>query len=623
MRTATTPLGRAARAAGAAVALVACLSGLARGDEHEHSYKPGDEVTLWANRVGPYHNPQETYSYYSLPFCRPDTAKPTRHMHDGLGAVLEGNDMRDSGVLIRFREDLPRQTVCEIDMTKRNAHIFQAAVRNSYWYQMYLDELPMWGMVGQEVSGGEPAPGSAAVSSTAPPDDSGDAAAARAAPAGPVERLIYTHKSLSIAYNGDRIIEVNLTSENPQPIRAGSRVPVTISVKWGETDKDFDDRFDRYLDFDFFEHQIHFFAVFNSFMMVIFLCGLVVLILMRTLRNDYVRFTSEDDDMELERVIDETGWKQVHGDVFRSPTSLTLFSVLVGTGHQLFIMVLSVILIAIVDKLYVSRGAVMGILVGVYSLTCAVAGFASGRLFKQHGGRNWKRTMLLTAVLFPGACFAIVFVLNFVAIGYQALATLSLGTMLTMTALWALVALPLTVVGTVVGRNRTQKGKFPCQVNSIRRPVPDGPWYTQRAVLALAGGILPFGSIFIELFYIFSAVWHYKFYYVYGFMLLVYVILLIVTVCVTIVSTYCLLNAEDWRWQWTAFASGASTALYVLAYSVYYFFTKTRMTGLFQVAYYYGYMSIFSLGLGILCGTVGYVGSSIFVTRIYTYVKSD
>ena len=38
---------------------------------------------------------------------------------------------------------------------------------------------------------------------------------------------------------------------------------------------------------------------------------------------------------------------------------------------------------------------------------------------------------------------------------------------------------------------------------------------------------------------------------VYGFMFLVFVILLIVTVCVSIVSTYVLLNSEDYRWSHT------------------------------------------------------------------------
>lgn len=34
-------------------------------------------------------------------------------------------------------------------------------------------------------------------------------------------------------------------------------------------------------------------------MMVVFLCGLVSLILMRTLRNDYARYTLEDDGLDL------------------------------------------------------------------------------------------------------------------------------------------------------------------------------------------------------------------------------------------------------------------------------------------------------------------------------------
>merc|ERR1712106_239702 len=46
----------------------------------------------------------------------------------------------------------------------------------------------------------------------------------------------------------------------------------------------------------------------------------------------------------------------------------------------------------------------------------------------------------------------------------------------------------------------------------------------------------PFGSIFIEMYFIFTSFWAYKIYYVYGFMLLVFLILLTVTVCVTIVS---------------------------------------------------------------------------------------
>jgi hypothetical protein len=33
-------------------------------------------VDLWVNKVGPYHNPQETYEYYKLPYCKVNFIDP-------------------------------------------------------------------------------------------------------------------------------------------------------------------------------------------------------------------------------------------------------------------------------------------------------------------------------------------------------------------------------------------------------------------------------------------------------------------------------------------------------------------------------------------------------------------
>ncbi len=108
--------------------------------------------------------------------------------------------------------------------------------------------------------------------------------------------------------------------------------------------------------------------------------------------------------------------------------------------------------------------------------------------------------------------------------------------------------LPLTLVGTVLGRNLAGQPNYPCRVNAVPRPIPEKKWFMEPTIIVLLGGILPFGSIFIEMYFIFTSFWAYKIYYVYGFMLLVFLILTTVTTCVTIVCTYFLLNAEDYRW---------------------------------------------------------------------------
>lgn len=64
-------------------------------------YQQDEPVTLWVNKVGPYNNPQETYNYYSLPFCHA-SGNPA-HKWGGLGEVLGGNELIDSQIDIKFQ----------------------------------------------------------------------------------------------------------------------------------------------------------------------------------------------------------------------------------------------------------------------------------------------------------------------------------------------------------------------------------------------------------------------------------------------------------------------------------------------------------------------------------------
>ena len=100
------------------------------GDVDSHRYAEGESVDLWANKasragwkasfhsgynalalrrsfpprqscltifflssqVGPFPNPQETYPYYSLPFCKGDG--PLHHYHsEGLGETVLGYNL--------------------------------------------------------------------------------------------------------------------------------------------------------------------------------------------------------------------------------------------------------------------------------------------------------------------------------------------------------------------------------------------------------------------------------------------------------------------------------------------------------------------------------------------------
>ncbi|KAG6478160.1 hypothetical protein ZIOFF_061592 [Zingiber officinale] len=573
--------------ASSAFVLLFLIAATVSASESDHKYQAEDLVTLWVNKVGPYNNPQETYNYYTLPFCHP--SENPAHKWGGLGEVLGGNELIDSQIPIKFERNIGKGTICTIELDATKVKKFADAIENSYWFEFFI------GFVGETDKNNKD------------------------------KHYLYTHKNILIQHNTNQIIHVNLTQENPKLLEPGKKFDMTYSVKWEPINVTFARRFEVYLDYPFFEHQIHWFSIFNSFMMVIFLTGLVSMILMRTLRNDYAKYAREDDDLEsLERdVSEESGWKLVHGDVFRPTQNLALMSALVGIGAQLATLVLLVILLAIIGTLYIGRGAIITTFIVCYALTSFISGYVSGGLYSRNGGKHWIKAMILTASLFPIICFGISFILNTIAIFYGSLAAIPFGTMVVVFILWAFISFPLALLGTVVGRNWSGLPNNPCRVKTIPRPIPEKKWYLTPSVISLMGGLLPFGSIFIEMYFVFTSFWNYKVYYVYGFMLLVFLILVIVAICVTIVGTYFLLNAENYHWQWTSFFSAASTAIYVYLYSIYYYYKKTKMSGFFQTSFYFGYTLMFCLGLGILCGAVGYLGSTLFVRRIYRNIKCD
>ncbi len=104
----------------------------------------------------------------------------------------------------------------------------------------------------------------------------------------------------------------------------------TYDVKWEPSTITWEHRWDVYLHGNP-NDEIHYFSIVNSLMIVLFLTGVVAMIMLRTLRKD---ISTYNEIQTLEEAQEESGWKLVHGDVFRPPsTSPMLLSVLVGT-HQ-------------------------------------------------------------------------------------------------------------------------------------------------------------------------------------------------------------------------------------------------------------------------------------------------
>lgn len=144
-----------------------------------------------------------------------------------------------------------------------------------------------------------------------------------------------------------KAIDLSGNSEN--------KFTMTYSVEWVQSDIPWASRWDSYLKMT--DVQIHWFSIINSLVVVFFLAGILSMIIIRSLRRDIAKYNRED---EPEEAIEETGWKLVHGDIFRPPKHTDLFVVLVGSGIQLFSMSFIIIIFAMLGMLSPSyRGALV------------------------------------------------------------------------------------------------------------------------------------------------------------------------------------------------------------------------------------------------------------------------
>ncbi|KAK2574027.1 Transmembrane 9 superfamily member 4 [Acropora cervicornis] len=187
-----------------------------------------------------------------------------------------------------------------------------------------------------------------------------------------------------------------------------------------------------------------------------------------------------------------------------------------------------------------------------------------------------------TATLYPGVISIDCFILNFFIWGQHSSGAVPFTTMLALMCMWLGISTPLVFLGYYFGF-RKYPYEHPVRTNQIPRQVPEQPWFISPIPSNLLAGILPFGAVFIELFFILS----------------------------------------DYHWWWRSFFMSGSCSIYVFFYAVFYFVTKLEIEDFVPGLLYFGYTCIMVLSFWLLTGTVGFYATYIFIRHIYAAVKID
>lgn len=602
-------------------------------------FEKGDPLKVKVNKLTSTKT-QLPYTYYSLPYCHPQTIVDSR---ENLGEVLRGDRIENSPYEFKMREPQTCNILCRVKLDAKTAKELKEKIEDEYRVNMILDNLPLVVPVRRQDQ------------DSSPVYQLGFHVGLKGGQSKDERYFIHNHLTFIVKYHRDmqtdsaRIVgfEVKpfsvkheyegewneksrlstcdphskntvVNSNNPQEVLENKEIIFTYDVEFQESDVKWASRWDTYLLMS--DDQIHWFSIVNSLMIVLFLSGMVAMIMLRTLYRDISKYNELETQEEAQ---EETGWKLVHGDVFRPPVNSDLLCVYVGTGVQFFGMVLVTMMFAVLGFLSPSnRGGLMTAMLLLFVVMGVFAGYASARLYKMFKGTEWKKIALKTAFIFPAIISSVFFVLNALIWGQKSSGAVPFGTMFALVFLWFGISVPLVFVGSYIGFKKPAI-EDPVKTNKIPRQIPEQTWYMNPIFSILIGGILPFGAVFIELFFILTSIWLNQFYYIFGFLFIVIVILIITCAEITIVLCYFQLCSEDYLWWWRSYLTSGSSALYLFLYAAFYFFTKLEITKPVSGVLYFGYMLIASYSFFVLTGTIGFYACFWFTRLIYSSVKID
>jgi len=124
------------------------------------------------------------------------------------------------------------------------------------------------------------------------------------------------------------------------------------------------------------------------------------------------------------------------------------------------------------------------------------------------------------------------------------------------------------------------------------------------------------------MYFIMSSIWNGQYYYVFGALFCVFLLLLITVSEISLLLTYFKLTAEDYNWWWSCFISSGSCAFFFFFQATQYFGTM-ETNSFSSYALYFGYNFVLCLGIFLMTGSVGFLSSLYFNKFIYGAIKVD
>ena len=606
--------------------LISCQIAMISNSVFDYSHDQGEPLSIQAGALSSRRG-IIPYGYTRLKIC--DSQKVIK-AEDTLGEILTGEVLYTTDYLANTNEDEYCQTLCYNQFGEKTVNLIKKLIKRRYFTNWIVDKLPAGLIIYNKET-----------KQTSLKYFNG-------IPLGYIENgvtYIYNHYQFHILLNkvddesfnvvGFHILPISIKHNNdeavcakdekdvlsnlehdPQPLEEG-KILFTYDVIYEYSDITLASRWDHYKTT---RAGVHWAGVIISEVIIVAVSVIIIVILCRNLKRDITNYNDRVSNMEE---FEEYDWTQISGDVFRPPgVNVLLLCSIIGTGAQLFLMIVATLFFGLFGFMNPEqRSNILNIGILFYCFMGLPGGYVAALFYRFWGGVNWFRVSCLASFLFPGTLIFGYIIVNIILTIEKSNAAVSFYDILSLFVLWIFCTAPLILIGSFFGF-KSRRMNVPTDINRIPSAIPEKPCYLHYKYITFVTGFIGFATIFIEFNYVMSALWTHKIYFMATFIWVSFLLFVIVVGEISILFVFLNLGRGDYNWAWKSFIMGSSPVIYIVIYSILYFF-YLRVSHLSAMVVYFGMMALISAIITFVCGGLSVIFNFVFLKIIYSKIRKD
>ncbi|KAI3990704.1 hypothetical protein MKX01_023004 [Papaver californicum] len=559
-----------------------------------HTYTPGESIFA-----------KLPFSYYSLPYCKPEGG--FKKSAENLGELLMGDQIDNSPYRFNMNRNESFYLCTTNPLNENEVKLLKQRTRDLYQVNMILENLPAMRYAKQNGINiqwtGYPV-------GYAPPQSSEDYIINHLK----FKVLVheYERTGVQVLGNGDETMAVVQESEKKlngyeivgfevvpcsvkrdpeamsklqmydtvdpvncpvdleksQIIREQEQVSFSYEVEFVKSDIRWPSRWDAYLKME--GARVHWFSIMNSLMVIFFLAGIVFVIF---LKAKLLKATLCD------------GWRWY---------------------PDFGMAVVTIVFAALGFMSPASPGMLLTGMIILYLFLGLVAGYVGVRLCITIKGttEGWRSVSWSISCFFPGIVLH-----ELHTLGSKSTGAIPISLYFIFISLWFCISVPLTLLGGYFG-TKAEPIQYPVRTNQIPREIPARKYPSWLLVLGAASG-LGGSTMYWEV------------------LICILLASCLRPACCCLCRSFCCpyLHASQCgglAWWWKVFYASGSVSLYVFMYSInYLIFNLRSLSGPVSAMLYLGYSLIMAIAIMLSTGTIGFLVSFYFVLYLFSSVKID